>query len=80
MTPRKTAKAANGLKLAIEPMKMTCSFVTGFCARKLGRRPSPKELVQFTKDNPDLFPKPWSLKGAKWALDNPNELLLGGES
>jgi hypothetical protein len=65
-------------KKGFVPMKVTVRFVIGMAARGLGKTPDAVELSRWTAENPDLFPEPWDLETAAYALRNPDQVLNEG--
>jgi hypothetical protein len=69
------------MSVKIEPMKMTVGFVIH--ALKIAakwsqpRQPYPEELVELTHAHPELFPTPWTLEQACWALANVDTVVGG---
>lgn len=70
-----TTKAKKSERLDFQPMKILASVPIGLAMRKFGHFPSVPEMVRFTRDNPDLFPRPWTAEEAKFCLENPSHVL-----
>lgn len=66
-----------------EPIRMTVGFVihTVKIATKWAepRQPTAEELSNLTCQLPDLFPWPWTVEHAQWALDNQHAIVGGKE-
>lgn len=78
---KKPAKPTNPKKLSLrfEPIRMTFGFAIGaaMIASKWSKpgAPTAAELAAMTKRLPELFPRPWTLKEAKYALDHHADLI-----
>lgn len=58
-----------------EPMRMTWGFLVHFVARRIGHMPTAQEIVEYTGQDPELFPEQWPIEQAVYALTHMEELV-----
>jgi hypothetical protein len=64
-----------------KPMRMAWGFVIRLAHQSLGlapgEAPQPKDVVEWARKQPDLFPNGMTLVEAQWILANPNAFTDG---
>lgn len=79
MVPKKAKRVkADGLEISrTEPIKMTFGFAL-YVIRTCGKLTGPltaKSVAAVTAKEPKLFPRPWTLEEAQYALDHVDDLI-----